>query len=139
MFALGVPLLILPFAVYNILAFLMPGFSWTAELWRFHMSSGGEWAITSGDLIVGASILILLIESIKSARVSRRSIVDHLLSMLLFIGMLIEFLMVREAASTTFFLMLVIGFVDVIGGFAITTRAAQRDISITDVESVHGH
>jgi hypothetical protein len=139
MFALGVPLLIIPFAIYNILAFLLPGFSWTTPLLTLHMSSGGELTVTPGDLIVVASILVLLIESIKATRMSRRSVIDHLLSTLLFVGMLVEFLLVKEAASTTFFLMLVTAFVDVIGGFAIATRAAQRDISVTDVESVHGH
>ena len=46
MFVLGVPLLIFPFAIYNILVFLMPGFAWTGELWHFRMMSGGEWGIT---------------------------------------------------------------------------------------------
>ena len=29
MFMLGFPLLLIPFAIYNIIAFLMPGVSWT--------------------------------------------------------------------------------------------------------------
>ena len=73
----------------------------------------------------------------KSARMTRRTIVDHLLSMVLFIGMLVEFLMVTQAASSTFFLLLIISFVDVAGGFAISMRAAQRDVSVTEVDNVH--
>jgi hypothetical protein len=38
---------------------------------------------------------------------------------------------VKQAASSTFFLLLVISFVDVMGGFAISVRAAQRDISFS--------
>jgi hypothetical protein len=72
---------------------------------------------------------------LKAARLSRRSIIDHLLSMVLFVGMLIEFLLVKQAASSTFFLLLVISFVDVMGGFAISVRAAQRDISFSGPDS----
>src|SRR3977135_600205 len=131
MFLLGVPLLIFPFAIYNILVFLMPGFAWNGELAHFRMMSGGEWGITPGDIMIAGSIVILLIEMLKAARLSRRSVVDHLLSMILFVGMMVEFLMVKEVASTTFFLLLVISFVDVAGGFAVSVRASQRDISIS--------
>jgi hypothetical protein len=129
MFLLGIPLLLFPFAVYNIVAFLLPGFSWSMEVFHFTLASGGDVAVTAGDLIVAGSVFILLIELLKSARLSRRSIVDHMLSMVLFVLMLIEFLLVRQAATSTFLLLLVISFVDVTGGFAISIRAAQRDIS----------
>jgi hypothetical protein len=135
MFLLGVPLLIFSFAVYNILVFLMPGFAWNNEIVHFRMMSGGEWGITPGDIMIAISIAILLIEMLKSARMSRRTIIDHLLSMILFVGMLVEFLLVKEVASTTFFLLLVISFVDVAGGFAVSVRAAQRDISVNGGES----
>ena len=137
MFVLGVPLLIFPFAIYNIFAFVLQDFSWTAGIAKIPMMSGGELAISSSDVIVAGSILILLIEMIKAARMSRRSIVDHLLSMLLFVGMLVEFLLVKQAASTTFLLLLVISFVDVVGGFAVSVRAAQRDVSVSGVENIH--
>ena len=48
--------------------------------------------------------------------------------------MLVEFLLVQQAATSTFFLLLVISFVDVIGGFIVTLRTAQRDITIEGVE-----
>jgi hypothetical protein len=137
MFVLGVPLLIFPFAIYNIVVFLLPTFSWTNELWHFLMMSGGEWGITAGDLMIAGSIVILLIEMLKAARMSRRTAIDHILSMILFIGMLVEFLMVKQVASSTFFLLLVIGFVDVAGGFAVSIRAAQRDVTVEGVETVH--
>ncbi len=53
--------------------------------------------------------------------------IDHVLSTVLFLGMLVEFLLVKQAATATFFLLLVISFVDVLGGFAVTMRTAQRD------------
>jgi hypothetical protein len=135
MFLLGVPLLIISFAIYNIVVFILPGFAWSMEVLRFPLASGGEFSITAGDLMIAGSILILLVEMLKAARLSRRSIIDHLLSMVLFVGMLIEFLLVKQAATSTFFLLLVISFVDVMGGFAISVRAAQRDISCTGADN----
>jgi hypothetical protein len=49
MFRNSVPLLIFPFARYNIVVFFMPAFSWNNEIWRVYMISGGEWSITPGD------------------------------------------------------------------------------------------
>ena len=136
MFLLGVPLLIFSFAVYNIVAFLLHGFSWSMEVVQFRLASGGEVAISAGDLMIAGSIFVLLIEMLKAARLSRRSIIDHLLSMVLFVAMLIEFLLVPEAGTSTFLLLLVISFVDVVGGFTITIRTAQRDVSIEGTERI---
>jgi hypothetical protein len=43
---------------------------------------------------------------------------------------------VKQAASATFFLLLVISFIDVIGGFAVTLRSAQRDLTVEGVERI---
>jgi hypothetical protein len=44
--------------------------------------------------------------------------------------MIVEFLLVAQAATSTYFLLLVIGLVDVLGGFAVTLRTSQRDLTI---------
>jgi hypothetical protein len=130
MFLIGFPLLILPFAIYNIIAFLMPGVSWTGVLISVHMVSGADWTLSSGDVLVTLAILLLFGEMMKSTRIGVRTVVDHALSLILFLGMLVEFLLVKQAATATFFLLLVISFVDVLGGFAVTLRTAQRDLTI---------
>jgi hypothetical protein len=130
MFILGFPLLLVPFAIYNIIAFLMPGVSWTAPLTTVHLMSGGDWSMSAGDMLLAISILLLFGEMMKSTRIGVRSVVDHGLSLLLFLVMIVEFLMVSQAASGTFFLLLVIGFVDVLGGFAVTLRTSQRDLTV---------
>ena len=135
MFPNGVPLLVFPFAIYNLLVFFMPGFSWNTEIWHVYMISGGEWGITPSDAIIAASVLILLIDMLRSARrTGRRTILDHVLSMILFVGMLIEFMTVKAVVSSTFFLLLVISFVDVAGGFGVSIRAAiaRRDILLDE-------
>lgn len=136
MYVLGFPLLLIPFAIYNIIAFLMPGVSWTGVVSTVLMMSGADWTMTAGDVLVALAILLLCGEVMKSSRISRRTIIDHALSLILFLGMLIEFLLVKQAATATFFLLLVVGFIDVLGGFAVTLRSAQRDLTVEGVERV---
>jgi len=130
MFMLGFPLLLIPFAIYNIVAFLMPGVSWTATATTVHVVSGADWTMSAGDMLVALGILVLFGEIMKSTRIGIRTVVDHALSLILFLGMLVEFLLVKQCATATFFLLLVISFIDVLGGFAVTLRSAQRDLTV---------
>jgi hypothetical protein len=130
MFALGFPLLLIPFAIYNIIAFLMPGVSWTGIMTTVHMMSGADWTMSAGDMLIALAVILLFGELMKSTRIGLRSVVDHALSLILFLAMLVEFILVAQAGSSTFFLLLVISFVDVLGGFAVTLRSAQRDLTV---------
>ncbi len=130
MFVLGFPLLLIPFAIYNMIAFLTPGVSWTTPVATIHMMSGQDWVLTWEDLLLAFSILLLAVEILKSTRIGMRSIVDHVLAMALFIGMLVEFLLVRQAGTSTFFLLTMIGLVDVLVGFIVRIRSSQRQVEI---------
>ena len=132
---LGFPLLLIPFAIYNIIAFLMPDVTWTGVVTTVHMVSGADWTMSAGDLLITLAIVLLFGEVVKSTRVGVRSVVGHALSLILFLGMLIEFILVKQAVTATFFLLLVISFVDVLGGFVVTLRSAQRDLTIEGVSS----
>ena len=136
MFMLGFPLLLIPFAIYNIIAFLMPGVSWTGVVTTVHMVSGADWTMSAGDILIAFAIVLLCGEVIKSTRIGLRTVIDHSLSLILFLGMLVEFILVKQAATATFFLLLVVSFIDVLGGFAVTLRSAQRDLTVEGVERV---
>ena len=133
---IGFPLLLIPFAIYNIIAFLMPGVSWTTALTSVQMVSGGDWTMSAGDMLVTLAVLLLTGEVLKSTRMGIRTVVDHALLLVLFLAMLVEFLLVKQAATGTFFLLVVIGFVDVLVGFAVTLRSAQRDLTVEGIEHV---
>jgi hypothetical protein len=130
MYLIGFPLLLIPFAIYNMIAFLLPGLSWGSTVVTIHLISGQDWTVTPAELIVAFSILLLGIEVMKAARYGIRGITDHILSLVLFVVMLVEFLLVARAGTSTFFILMVICFVDVLAGFIITARTAQRDIQI---------
>jgi hypothetical protein len=130
MYLIGFPLLIIPFAIYNMIAFLTPGMSWTDKVATIHLISGQDWTVTPEEIILAFSILLLGVEVIKAARMGLRGLMDHILSLILFVAMLVEFLLVARAGTSTFFLLLTMSFVDVLAGFIITARTAQRDIQI---------
>lgn len=130
MYLLGFPLLLVPFAIYNIIAFLWAGVSWSDVATRVHLVSGGEWTMSAGDILIAVSLVFLFGEIIKATRIGTRAVVDHALSLLLFLAMMVEFLLVPQAATATFFLLMAISLVDVLAGFAVTLRTAQRDLSV---------
>jgi hypothetical protein len=132
-YLLGIPLLLIPFAIYNMIVFLLPGVKWTDPLAGITMVSGERWAITAEDMLVGLAIVLLFFEIFKAARASSgRGLVDHMLSLVLFIVMLVEFLLVGRAATSTFFLIMMLELVDVLAGFTIASRAARRDVAIEE-------
>jgi hypothetical protein len=134
MFFLGFPLLLIPFAIYNIVAFLMPGVRFTAEFFSISMLSGTTLAVSLGDLLVIFAMLLLFVEIVKATRIGSKAIVDHGLSLILLLGMLAELIMVKQAATSTFLLLCALSFVDVIGGFSVTIRTSQRDVALEGIE-----
>lgn len=130
MFVLGFPLLLVPFAIYNIVAFLLPGVGWTTEITAVQMVSGQPWVLNAEDVLLAFAILLLAVEIMKSTRIGIRTIVDHVLSLALFIAMLVEFLLVPKAGTSTFFLLLTISLVDVLDGFIVSMRTSLRQVEI---------
>jgi len=129
-FALGFPLLLIPFAIYNMIVFLTPGVSWTTPVTTVHMMSGQDWVLTWEDILLAFAIFLLWVELIKSARIGARGAVDHILAVALFVAMLIEFLLVARAATSTFFLLMAIALVDALAGFVVGMRTASRQIEV---------
>src|ERR1700733_3730886 len=125
MFVLGFPLLLVPFAIYNMIAFLTPGVGWTSPVTTVDMMSGQDWVLTWEDVLIAFAIFLLWVEIIKSTRLGTRNVMDHILAIGLFIIMLVEFLLVSRAATSTFFLLMAIVLVDVLVGFIVGRRSAQ--------------
>jgi hypothetical protein len=123
-------LLLIPAAIYHIFALLFGVGQWNAQVASVHMISGADWIISYGDVLVFISLICLFAEIFKATRTSTRSIVDHLLSMGLFVIMLVEFILWPPFATSTYAVLIVISVVDVVGGFTITIRTAQRDLAI---------
>jgi hypothetical protein len=126
----GVPLMILPLIGYNVFEFLFGGVDWQSPFFSLTMASGAVWTMTTSDVFLLVTLFFLFAEILKSTYTGAGSIVDHILSTLVFIGCVIEFLLVDRAATSTFFLMTAIAFVDVVAGFSVTIRGARRDFAV---------
>jgi hypothetical protein len=124
------PLFLISFAIYNMVAFLIPGTSWEGTLFSIPMQSGASWSVNAGALLLALSILFLFFEMVKATRSYTRTIVDHLLSTLVFIAALVEFLLMKEAATSIFALLLLMSLVDVIAGWVVSMGSARRDIQV---------
>ena len=131
--ALIPPLLIVPLIIYNIVAFVFYGglaAPWAAPVFSVPMVSHASWAVSWGDLMLAAGLVFLFFEVIKSTRSTRASIVEHMLSTLVFVVFLVEFLLVGAAASSTFFLLMVMSLVDLVAGFSVSISSAGRDVNM---------
>ena len=129
----ALPLMAIPLIAYNVLVMFSGGDAaafFTQPLFTIQMIKGAQWAFTRGDLIIFATMLFLFAELVKATYTSSVSLVDHGLSMLVFIVCIVEFLVVNAAATSTYFFILVGSLVDVVAGFTIGIRVARRDLSI---------
>lgn len=130
----SIPLLILPFALYNLAMTGALGAGGVAvfeeTVTSLAMLSGATWSMSVGDLLIVGSLVLLFVEILKATRTSSKTLVDHILSMVLFIVFLVEFLLMAGAATDVFFILMAISFIDVIAGFTISMRTAGRDVSI---------
>jgi hypothetical protein len=127
------PLLIVPFVAYNLVVFTLFGgnpINWGAGLFSMPMPSGMPWAVSAGDFLLVVGIICLFIEVLKSTNSGRSSIVEHMLSMVVFVLFLVEFLIVGAAASSVFFLLMVMSLIDVVAGFTVSITSANRDVTM---------
>jgi hypothetical protein len=129
MYLIAFPLLLLPFVLYMMVTFLLD-MELTTPLFNVPLLSGRTMAVSTGDFLVLLGIFLLYLEILKATRLASRAIMDHILSFVLFIGMIIVFIAVPRAATATFLMLLSLSCIDVLGGFTITIRTAQRDIAV---------
>ena len=132
----ALPLLALPVLLYNVLALTIAGgFRGTgaadrlsAKLFDIPMASHADWAVSLGDLLLAGSLVVLFVELLKSTTSRQVAIVNHSLTMLLFIACLVEFLLFPAFATSTFFLLALMVLLDVLAGFIVTIVASRREV-----------
>lgn len=132
MFA-AIPLMIVPLIIYNLVIVGLIGGGVAglgSTITSLSMMSGATWTMSLGDLLIVVGLVLLFVEVLKATRTGSWSVIDHMLSMFVFVAFLVEFLLVRDAATQVFFILMVIALVDVIAGFSVAIRSAGRDVSI---------
>ena len=94
------PLMAISLIAYNVMIF---GFGaeptgWDQGVFTLKMVSGVEWTLRLSDLMIVMGLILLFLEILKATRIGKLSIVDHLLSTVVLMIFLVEFLLVPEAA-----------------------------------------
>ena len=134
---IALPLLLIPVVLYNIvILFGATGDGGLAQadailrdpLFSVPMTSGANWNVGVGDLILFLSLILLFFELLKSTSSQKVAIVNHALSLIVFVVCLVEFLLIRGFATSTFFLILTMVMLDVLAGFIVTIIAARKDM-----------
>jgi len=126
----SIPLIVVAFLLYNVIVLLIgPDALQNLALPEVRLLSGGVWRFTWGDMIILVTLLLLFVELVKATYTTTSSLVDHGLSMLVFVACLVEFLMVPQAATSVFFLLMITALIDVVAGFTIGIRVARRDVA----------
>jgi len=120
------PLLAIVVLLYNLVAVL--GHSdLSVNFLSTPVPSGAIINISRGDALVIVGLLLLYVEILKSTRTSAASIVDHTLSMGVFIVCLVQFIVVKSAATSHYFMIMMMTLLDVIAGYTVTIKGARRD------------
>lgn len=128
----ALPLIAIPFVLYNVVVVLAGGdhIATLRKEWLPIPLMTGTLKLSTGDLIILVTMICLFIELIKSTFTSTVAMVDHGLSMLIFIACLVEFLIAKPANSAVFFFITIATLIDVVAGFMIGMRTARRDLNI---------
>jgi hypothetical protein len=122
----GFPLLLIPLAIYNIIAFLMRDVSFAAPLFTVPLPSGLAWPVTLSDVLVTLGVLLLLCEVIKGARPGAKYLMDHLLSLVVVCGAGAEFALLPPFGTSTYFLLCTLALVDFLSGIALRARRGTQ-------------
>ena len=140
------PLLIIPVAIYNLIALPYGGSGdpenaiianaapiidlMNSPMLTLPMISGVNWAITNGEMLILFSIALLFMEILKSTSTGTATIVNHAISMILFIICLVEFLLLPNFATSVFFIITIMTLLDVLAGVVVTIVSARRDFGV---------
>lgn len=120
------PLLALIVALYSLFALLAPGWL-EAVHFELPLLSGVPLPFQGGDLLLVLGLILLCVEVYRATSSSTGAILNHVLSLVVFIIALIELLVMPRMANMTFFLIVLMTLSDVVAGFTVTISSSRRD------------
>ncbi|HVZ90819.1 MAG TPA: hypothetical protein VG843_04145 [Rhizomicrobium sp.] len=130
-----IPLLVIPVAIYNLFALggNIAGHDVQDMLtspFSVRMFSGDLWRISFGDLLLLFGIALLFVEVVKATRTTSKELINHGLSMIVFVAALVEFIVLKGFATSTFFFLMLFTLFDVVAGYTISIVAAEHDLGL---------
>ena len=122
-----------PFMALAVIAYAVPvaitGVPLAREVLAFALPSGERFAMTVSELVLAISTIVLFFEIMNATSAKSSSILNHGLSMLVFIACFVIFLLIPGFGTGTFLIITLMALVDVVAGYSISILTARRDMT----------
>jgi len=115
------------FARYAVVDLDMPSLDMNHILW----ARDELFFLTTKDIFLILGVICLYIEIYKAATGGEETVPETIISFMVAVGHLTIFLIWDKAHNATFFIIMLMSFLDAIGGFVISNYAARKDISVS--------
>ena len=132
------PLLIIPVVIYNVFALGLAATSKAGgaadslvrSVFNVPMPMNAQWPVSGGDLLLMLALVMLFFELVRATSAQKIEIINHSLSLVVFIICLVEFLLVPGFQTSTFFLIAMMTLLDVLAGFIVTIVSSRKEIDV---------
>jgi hypothetical protein len=132
--SLSSTLRVLPFLGIAVLVYLVGvmliGVPLDSTIMQVPLPSGAVLRATFGDVVLLLGLVLFFVELIVSTRPTQGALINHGLSMALFVACGLLFLLVAACGTMVFFLLMILTLVDVISGYSISIITARRDLTL---------
>lgn len=122
------PFMVLAVAAYAVVVALL-GAPLVHEIVGFGLPSGERFALTTSEALLAFATIVLFFEIMNASSARSSSIINHGLSMLVFIACFVAFLMLPGFGTGTFLIITLMALVDVVAGYSISILTARRDMT----------
>ncbi|WP_439497670.1 hypothetical protein [Bosea sp. (in: a-proteobacteria)] len=127
-----------PFMVVAVIAYAVTvavtGVPLANEVLGFGLPSGTRFVLTVSELLLAVATIVLFFEIMNATSAKSSSILNHGLSMLVFIACAGCFLLVPGFGTGTFLIITLMALVDVVAGYSISILTARRDMTFGQSE-----
>lgn len=121
-----IPLLLIPALLLNGLMFA--GYPTSSPLAEFTLPSGAAFVFGWYEIILIIGLGALYLEVLKSTATGTGSVIDHALSLALFVILLLEMLLAPIGGDPAFLLLVLLCLFDVVAAFTVSIAVARRDV-----------
>jgi hypothetical protein len=125
----ALPFLAIVVILYNVIV-LFTNVSLDGDVFKVGLPSGADWNVTTAHMLISLAVILLFIELLIATASRAMSMLNHGLSMVVFIVCVLEFVLVRGCGTSVFFIITLINLIDVVAGYSISIVTARRDIAL---------
>jgi hypothetical protein len=92
----------------------------------FTTAGGGDWPVSAADVLLAVGLVVGFLDLLKGAKDRRIAVVNHGLSIALFVACVAAMLLAPAFATSTFFLLTLMVLLDLVAGFIVATAPAEE-------------